>query len=187
VQPRQIQTWFLPSDAANEHSNKCVWAILQRRHRCVASAMQTALPAEVAHHVHPSSRLRRRHPPAAGGAAASASPSHAIGGSPPASIWTRRTFPRSKSEPVPDSELMCNFHATNATRRSPSEPTLSSTNRTTSDITIEWAGEARKLTSPSWEYSTIHDEVYFGRYFASSAGKYTIARAEPNMQQHPRP
>ena len=127
---------------------------------------------------------RRCPPPAASGPAAAASPSYAVKVSRPASLWPRRGLPRSKNEPAADSELMRIFDAPVAARRSPHQPTASSTNDLKGETTIKWAGGMRKSPSYPGEYATIHDELQFGRYFALTAGGYAALRRRMNMQQY---
>ena len=136
------------------------------------------------HHVHPSLLRCRRPPPAASGPAAAASPSCAIEVARPASFWPRRGLPRSENEPGPDSEIDVRFDAPDAARRSPNYPAGPSANHPNIDTTIKWAGGVRKSPSSSGEYSTIRNELQFGRYFAVSAGGDAAAQPQMDMQQY---
>lgn len=137
------------------------------------------------HHVHPSLLRCRRPPPAASGPAAAASPLCAIEVARPASFWPRRVLPRSENEPAPDSEIDVRFDAPDAARRSPNHPAGPSANHPKNDMTIKWAGGVWESPSSSGEYSTIRNELQFGRYFAPTAGGYAAARPQTNMQQYP--
>ena len=100
AQPRQIEAFLSPFDASMSTSPPGRY--------CNTLAFAAPLYVNEAasdrwrYQVHPSSPRRQRQPSPSSDPDAAASPSHATGGSAPASIWTRCTFPRSKSSPPRD-------------------------------------------------------------------------------------